>query len=221
MEFKVLLVCLAFFVVTASGASVSKYGDEDRKDAVSTYTLKIDDGKKQYDETIKIDTEKKTETFHIPSTDTGPSSPGEVDVIYDFSKNLAMHRLSNQKACFLSISTENLPKPEDLAKFLEMANAQGPIQTKTSVEYIYVVVGTVDDRSILNDEMATLCAKLPIYRIKKRSLLLDEEKQNRLQRVKRRMKKCPVRYEKVTEEYDSKTGVYRKVTEIITIYVSC
>ena len=29
------------------------------------------------------------------------------------------------------------------------------------------VVSTVTDRSILSDEMASLCAKLPIYRIKK------------------------------------------------------
>ena len=31
----------------------------------------------------------------------------------------------------------------------------------------YDVVSTVTDRSILSDEMASLCAKLPIYLIKK------------------------------------------------------
>ena len=31
----------------------------------------------------------------------------------------------------------------------------------------YDVVSTVTDRSILNDEMASMCAKLPIYLIKK------------------------------------------------------
>ena len=32
---------------------------------------------------------------------------------------MAMHRMSNQKACFLSDSTGNLPKPADLKKLLE------------------------------------------------------------------------------------------------------
>ena len=31
----------------------------------------------------------------------------------------------------------------------------------------YEVVSTVTDRSDLSDEMASMCAKLPIYRIKK------------------------------------------------------
>ena len=35
---------------------------------------------------------------------------------------MAMHRLSNQKACFLSNSTENLPKPADLKKLLDMVS---------------------------------------------------------------------------------------------------
>jgi len=30
-----------------------------------------------------------------------------------------MHRMSKQKACFLSDLTENLPKPEDLTQLLE------------------------------------------------------------------------------------------------------
>ena len=33
-------------------------------------------------------------------------------------------------------------------------------------EYNYVVAGTLLDRSFLSDEMASLCAKLPIYRVK-------------------------------------------------------
>jgi len=153
--FKVVHVCFALFVVTASGASVFKYGEEDKKDAVSEYTVDV------------------------------PSSPGEVDVVYDFDKNLAMHRMSKQKACFLSDLTENLPKPEDLTQLLETENAQGIIQAKTSSEYLYVVVSTVYDRSILSDEMAALCAKLPIYRLKEKSLMRDVDKENHLQRVKR------------------------------------
>ena len=33
-------------------------------------------------------------------------------------------------------------------------------------EYDYIVAGTLIDRSFLSDEMASLCAKLPIYRLK-------------------------------------------------------
>jgi hypothetical protein len=35
----------------------------------------------------------------------------------------------------------------------------------------YEVVSTVTDRSVLGDEMASMCAKLPIYRIKKTTIL--------------------------------------------------
>ena len=33
-------------------------------------------------------------------------------------------------------------------------------------EYNYAVVGTLLDRTFLSDEMASLCAKLPIHRVK-------------------------------------------------------
>lgn len=55
------------------------------KDTVSEYKVKVKDGDKDLDETIKIDTKKATETFHIASNgDSGPDAPGEVDVVYDF-----------------------------------------------------------------------------------------------------------------------------------------
>ena len=57
------------------------------QETVSKYTVEVDDGKKKVDETIEIDTEKETETFHIPSDgDTSSSSPGDVDVVYDFKR---------------------------------------------------------------------------------------------------------------------------------------
>lgn len=44
---------------------------------------------------------------------------------------------------------------------------QGSSQKKTeNKKYDYIVGGAVNDRSFLSDEMADLCAKLPIYRIK-------------------------------------------------------
>ncbi|CAH3191038.1 unnamed protein product, partial [Porites evermanni] len=168
-EFKVLILSFAVFVVVASGATVYKSGEDEKK--VSEYKVKVKDGDKDLDETIKIDTKKETETFHIASNgDTSPDAPGEVDVVYDFKQNMAMHRMSNQKACFLSDSTDNLPKPADLKKLLETQSNQDSSQAETQGETEYAVVGTVNDRSFLSDEMAAMCAKLPIYRIKQRNL---------------------------------------------------
>ena len=42
----------------------------------------------------------------------------------------------------------------------------------------YAVVGTVNDRSSLSDEMAAMCAKLPIYRIKQRNLPVQRKLNN-------------------------------------------
>ena len=57
------------------------------QETVSKYKLEVDDGNKKVDETIEIDTEKETETFRIPSDgDTSSSSPGDVDVVYDFKR---------------------------------------------------------------------------------------------------------------------------------------
>lgn len=180
MEFKAFLFCLAALVVTASGATTCKCGAEE-KDPIAKYTVSVDDGKEKYDETIKVDTEKKTESFHIPKTSSSP----EVDVVYDFKRNLAMHRISSAKACFLSYSTEELPQPDDLVKLLDKDTSKGPQKAKAnSSEYEYEVVGTLDDRSSLSDEMADLCSKLPIYRVKPKSLVLDVEKQD-TKRVKR------------------------------------
>ena len=56
-------------------------------DKVSEYKVKVKDGDKDLDETIKIDTKKETETFHIVSNgDTSPDAPGQVDVVYDFKQ---------------------------------------------------------------------------------------------------------------------------------------
>lgn len=58
----------------------------------------------------------------------------------------------------------------------QQENSQSPSEAKRTSEYEYEVVGTVNDRSVLSDKMAALCAKMPIYRIKQKSLGLDVEK---------------------------------------------
>lgn len=161
MEFKVFLLCFAVFVVATSAASVCKC--EDKKQSVSKYKVKVKDGDKEVEEEVEIDTKKQTETYRIPKTDSG--NAGEVDVVYDFKKNLTLQRLSAAKACFLSEFTENIPKPSDLVKLLDQSAPTTTARNETNNEY--EVVSTVTDRSDLSDEMASLCAKLPIYRVKK------------------------------------------------------
>ena len=57
------------------------------QDTVSKYTVEHYDGKKKVDETIEIDTDKETETYHVlDNGDTSKSSPGEVKTIFDFKK---------------------------------------------------------------------------------------------------------------------------------------
>ena len=51
------------------------------------YTLKVDDGKKQIEETVEVDTEKDTEVFDVPSDgDASSSAPGNVKSIYNFKR---------------------------------------------------------------------------------------------------------------------------------------
>jgi len=51
---------------------------------VSKYRLKLktDDGK-EYEEEVQIDTQKETETFHVPKT--SPNNE-ETDIVLDFKK---------------------------------------------------------------------------------------------------------------------------------------
>lgn len=48
------------------------------------YKLKIEDGDNAIEEDIEIDTEKQTETYHIPKKYSG--NGGEVDIVYDFNQ---------------------------------------------------------------------------------------------------------------------------------------
>lgn len=49
----------------------------------SEYKVEVKDGNKEVNETIKIDTGKKTETVHISSEGRGA---GKVDVLFDFKQ---------------------------------------------------------------------------------------------------------------------------------------
>lgn len=63
--------------------------------------------------------------------------------------------------------------------FLKESNRQ-PSQGEIEEEINYVVSGTVVNRSFLSDEMANMCAKLPIFRVKPKNFMVDVEKETRL-----------------------------------------
>ena len=50
---------------------------------VSKYTLQMNKDGKDYDEQVEVDTEKETETFHVPKTSPDDEAG---DIIYDFKK---------------------------------------------------------------------------------------------------------------------------------------
>ena len=54
------------------------------QESVYKYKLKIKDGDKVIEEDIEIDTEKQTETYHIPKKYSGNGE--EVDIVYDFKQ---------------------------------------------------------------------------------------------------------------------------------------
>ena len=56
--------------------------------------------------------------------------------------------------------------------FFLQVDGQGPSDPKSSSTLKYVITGTLHDRTILSDEMADLCAKFPIYVIKKEHLVV-------------------------------------------------
>lgn len=223
MEWKVYLLYFALLVVATSAAPTCKCEDED-KETLSKYKVKVKDGDEEYDQEIKIDTEKQTETYHIPKTKS--SNAGEVDEVYDFKRNLVMRRMPEHKACFLSESTENAPKPQDLKNALDKKSASaGSSQSVNTTEDNFEVVGTVDDRSTLSDEMAAMCAKFPIYRIKRKKVTLSVEKE-KIQGGKDREKRdiCYYSYWKcwiitIIDKYgNSKSYLYCRK---IYVYYSC
>ena len=64
-----------------------------------------------------------------------------------------------------------------ISESLFQQSASGSSQSVNTTEDNFEVVGTVDDRSTLSDEMAAMCAKFPIYRIKRKKVSLSVEKE--------------------------------------------
>jgi len=70
MAFKIFLPYFAVLVAATSAATVCKCEDkkEPTRSPVSKYTLKMNKDGKVYEEKVDVDTEKETETFHVPKT---------------------------------------------------------------------------------------------------------------------------------------------------------
>lgn len=170
MELKAFLLCFAMFVVATTAATLCKCGTDDKESsnkAVAKYTIKMrDDDGNDYDERVEINSEEETEAFHVQnmSRDDGED---EADVVLDFKKNLTMLRMPEAKSCYLSKSTDGAPKPADLKKLLETDDGSGLV-ANGKTELKFRVAGPFLERSVLNDQMAALCAKLPINLIVKR-----------------------------------------------------
>lgn len=188
MEFKGFLLCFAFFFVAASGATVCKCGEEQKKESVSEFAVKVNHGRKQVDEKITIDIENETETFHLEEDDTGKIH----DVLFDFKRDLSMYRITHRKICLLRTSTDRQPKPGDLIKELRSDAQQGPTREEPKETIEYTRGDLVDDRSFLSDEMANMCAKLPIYYLVPGSVTVDVQEQNIAKRRKRDYGLCEV-----------------------------
>ena len=66
-----------------------------------------------------------------------------------------------------------------ISEFLFQKSASGgSSQSVNTTEDNFEVVGTVDDRSTLSDEMAAMCAKFPIYRIKRKKVFECGKRKN-------------------------------------------
>lgn len=149
---------LLFLVVTPM-ILVSQAGNVQKN-----YTVKISRDGKDYYEKITVDTRKGTETSKVTEASSGKDTG---DAIYDFKRKLTMTRVPEAKSCFLSNSTENTPRPAELKRVLSLLKKYASVKISPQNEATYKVVGKLDDRSGLSQEMRDLCASLPIYRIAK------------------------------------------------------
>ena len=75
----------------------------------------------------------------------------------------------------ISISQQNeLENPDTVSLNVSLSSLQQSNQDSSRVqtqgENEYAFVGTLDDRSFLSDEMAAVCANLPIHLIKQKKL---------------------------------------------------
>ncbi|XP_073229627.1 uncharacterized protein [Porites lutea] len=145
-----LLLLMAPLILTS-------YADSGQK----AYTFKVSKG--MY-ERIKVDANKKSETFSLSVASSGKK---EGDYVYDFNKNLTMIRLPEANACFLRYSIGNVPRRTDLLKLLQLVQKSAGSKVTITSEESFKIVGNLSDRLDLSDEMKDLCKKLPIYRIRK------------------------------------------------------
>lgn len=148
---------LALLVVSIQSASLIS----EKKSFVSKYSLELAEGGKTFKEEILIDITKGTETFHVSTTSPNESAG---DILYDFKRQVTLIHLSAEKTCYMASSVDKTPTPAVLKEALEtQTSGTGEGLPTTSTEIQMKVVGLLDDRSVLSNEMEDMCANLPIY----------------------------------------------------------
>lgn len=142
------LLIMLMFVASSSGALFSL-----KPNGVVIYKI----GK----EVLEMETEKGIERFHLPAV----KGSNQADIIHDFNKKLSMHYFPDIKACYLSpLDTATQLSPLNLVTFLKKASRIKKTLTKSKEKW--TVLRQIKSSSSLTSEMATLCANVPIYRVK-------------------------------------------------------
>ena len=80
--------------------------------------------------------------------------------------------------------------------FFYFVSLKKTTHSPTQATFRYTIVGNLNDRSILSDEMANMCAKYPIHLIRKQSPLSAElEKKEQIKREYNRSQICRLNIE--------------------------
>ncbi|PFX12667.1 hypothetical protein AWC38_SpisGene23336 [Stylophora pistillata] len=148
-------------VATANLASASPVlSDNSPSKKVVEYNVQIGESGEHFNETIEVDTERRTELFKVPAH-------GNVDhsnILHDFKTNLSLLLMPEKKICYLLPLEKELSTPAKLASDLD--KAERIINNKIIIANKWTAGQELTDRSILSNEMAAFCVEYPIYHVK-------------------------------------------------------
>ncbi|CAH3040152.1 unnamed protein product, partial [Pocillopora meandrina] len=157
-----LAVVFLLLIATAnltSASPVRSIQSPSRK--VVDYKVHINESGAQYDETIKVDTEKQTELFKVPAHNNVDQS----NILYDFKANMSMLMLPGKKICYYMPLSAEIPTPTKLGRDLDQTKGMVDDRTKT-IDSKWTVDNEITDRSVLSEELANFCSEYPIYQVK-------------------------------------------------------
>ncbi|XP_031555615.1 uncharacterized protein LOC116292436 [Actinia tenebrosa] len=160
MKISTSLIMLLWFCLYDNTKSAPAPLQPKEKQNEYNLQLKLNNGH-VLNEKVKIDPVAGTEYFRVPSH----GSKDEIEVMQDFSKKLTMIHEKSENACYLSkLTTE--ASPDDLKAAIE-----SKLREDNELELREITTWRVDkdftQRSLLNEEMAMMCARSSIYWIQK------------------------------------------------------